>query len=282
MSDLSQFSNPLSDEALIHYGIGKEQERLSRGTGVLEFTRTQEIISRYLPPAPAVIFDVGGGSGVYAYWLAQQGYEVHLIDAVPLHIEQARQFAQTQPNYPLASLAVGDARQVNRADDSVDAVLLLGPLYHLIDSKDRIQALREAHRILKSGGLVFAVGISRFASTLDGLLKGFLDDPEFVEIVQQDLIDGQHRNPNNHPAYFTTAFLHHPDELKAEIEAAGLDYLSTLAIEGPGWLLQNFSEHWNEPVRRQRLLEAIRWLETEPSVLGASAHIMAIGRKKAL
>jgi hypothetical protein len=147
---------------------------------------------------------------------------------------------------------------------------------------DRIQALREAHPILKSEGLVFAVGISRFASTLDGLLKGYLDDPEFVEIVQQDLIDGQHRNPNNHPAYFTTAFLHHPDELKTEMEAAGLDYQRTLAIEGPGWLLQNFPEHWNEPVRRQRLLEAIRWLESEPSVLGASAHIMAVGRKKAL
>jgi 2-polyprenyl-3-methyl-5-hydroxy-6-metoxy-1,4-benzoquinol methylase len=110
VSDFSELGNPLSDEALIHYRIGQEQERLSRGTGVLEFTRTQEIISRYLPPVPAVIFDIGGGSGVYAYWLAQQGYEVHLIDAVPLHIEQARQFAPTQLDYPLASLAVGDAR----------------------------------------------------------------------------------------------------------------------------------------------------------------------------
>ncbi|WP_166507347.1 class I SAM-dependent methyltransferase [Nostoc sp. 106C] len=279
---LSDFDSLLSDEALIHYGSGHEQERLSRGTGVLELARTQEILSRYLPAAPAVIFDVGGGAGIYSYWLAQQGYEVHLIDAVAMHIEQAQRFAQTQPNYPLASLAVGDARQLNRADDSVDAVLLLGPLYHLTERTDRIQALREAHRILKSGGFVFAVGISRFASTLDGLFQGYLDDPEFVKIVQQDLIDGQHRNPNNHPAYFTTAFLHHPDELKAEIEAAGLYYQSTLAIEGPGWLLQNFKEHWNEPVRRDRLLEAIRWLETEPSVLGMSAHIMAVARKNAV
>lgn len=282
MSDLSELHNLLSDEALTHYASGQEQERLSRGTGSLELARTQELLSRYLPPPPAVIFDVGGGSGIYSYWLAQQGYEVHLIDAVPLHIEQAQRFSQAQPNYPLASLAVGDARQLNRADDSVDAVLLLGPLYHLTERTQRLAALREAYRILKTGGLVFAVGISRFASTLDGLLQGYLDDPEFVAIVQQDLADGQHRNPNNHPAYFTTAFFHHPEELKAEVEEAGLHYERTLAIEGPGWLLQNFSEHWNELGRRERLLEAVRWLESEPSTLGMSAHFMTVAYKNAV
>ncbi|WP_414588411.1 hypothetical protein [Scytonema sp. PCC 10023] len=101
-------------------------------------------------------------------------------------------------------------------------------------------------------------------------------------IVQQDLADGQHRNPNNHPAYFTTAFLHHPEELRAEVEEAGFYYETTLAIEGPGWLLQNFSQHWNESSRRQRLLEAIRWIETEPSMLGMSAHIMVVARKDAV
>jgi ubiquinone/menaquinone biosynthesis C-methylase UbiE len=279
MSDLSELQNLLSDDALTHYARGREQERLSKGAGQLELTRTQEILNRYLPPAPAVIFDVGGGTGVYSYWLAQQGYEVHLIDAVALHIEQARRFSQAQPNYPLASLAVGDARKLNRVDDSVDAVLLLGPLYHLIERTDRIVSLREAHRVLKKGGFVFAAAVSRFASTLDGLFRGHLDDPEFVKIVQQDLIDGQHRNPNNHPNYFTTTFFHHPEELRTEVEEAGFDYQSTLAIEGAGWLLQNFDEHWNDPGRRDRLLKSIRWLETEPSILGMSAHIMAVGQK---
>ncbi|MBP5972093.1 class I SAM-dependent methyltransferase [Brasilonema sp. CT11] len=282
MSDLSELHNLLSDEALTYYASGQEQERLSRGTGLLELARTQELLNRYLPPPAAVIFDVGGGSGIYSYWLAQQGYEVHLIDAVPLHIEQARAFFSSSTNYPLASLAVGDARQLNRADDSVDAVLLLGPLYHLTERTQRLAALREAYRILKTGGLVFAVGISRFASTLDGLLQGYLDDPEFVAIVQRNLTDGQHRNPNNHPGYFTTAFFHRPEELKAEVEEAGLHYQRTLAIEGPGWLLQNFSEHWNELGRRERLLEAVRWLESEPSTLGMSAHIMTVARKNAV
>ena len=178
-------------------------------------------------------------------------------------------------------MEVGDARKLDRADKSVDVVLLFGPLYHLIEHSDRLAALREAYRILKSGGLVFAVGISRFASTLDGLCQGYQKDPEFVEIVRRDLAEGQHRNPNNHPAYFTTAFLHHPEELKAEVEEAGLYCEKMLAIEGPGWLLQNFEEHWNEPSRRERLLEAISWLETEPSVLGMSAHIMVVAKNVA-
>ncbi|WP_414588410.1 hypothetical protein [Scytonema sp. PCC 10023] len=103
MSNSSELHTELSDEALTHYASGQEQERLSRGTGLLELVRTQELLSRYLPCPPAVIFDVGGGAGVYSYWLAQQGYEVHLIDAVPLHIEQAQSFSQAQQDYPLAS-----------------------------------------------------------------------------------------------------------------------------------------------------------------------------------
>lgn len=279
MSDLSGLDNLLPDEAIVHYEDGREAERLLSSVGQLELARTQELLSRYLPPPPAVVFDVGGGTGIYAFWLAQQGYKVHLIDAVPLHIEQARRSSESQPERPLASMAVGDARQLNREDASVDVVLLLGPLYHLTDRIDRIGALREAHRILRDGGIVFAAGISRFASTLDGLFRGFLDDPEFVKIVQRDLAEGQHRNPNNHPAYFTTTFFHHPEELTTEIEEAGLQCEGVFAIEGPGWLLQNFEEHWSDSTRRERLLDAIRWLETEPSTLGMSAHIMAIAHK---
>lgn len=230
-----------------HYENGHEAQRLAIGVGQLELVRTQELVRRYLPPPPAVIFDVGGGPGVYACWLARQGYEVHLIDAVSLHVQQAQRASHAQRDHPIASLAVGDARRLERPDASVDGVLLFGPLYHLIDRYDRVTALREAHRILRHGGLVFAVGISRFASTLDGLVRGYLDDPECVRIVEGDLIDGQHRNPTNHPRYFTTAFFHPPDELKAEIEEAGLYHEHTLAIEGPGWLLYNFEAHSTRP-----------------------------------
>ena len=193
---------------------GIEADRLQRGSGRIEFARTQEIVSRYLPPAPAVIFDIGGGPGVYACWLARLGHEVHLIDPVPLHVEQARQASAQQPDAPIASCIVGDARHLDRADASVDVALLLGPLYHLTERSDRITALREAARIVRPGGVVLAVGISRFVSTLDGMARGYLADSVFARIVQDDLATGQHRNPTHHPAYFTTAYFHHPTELK--------------------------------------------------------------------
>ena len=142
-----------------------------------------------------MILDVGGGPGAYACWSAKRGYEVHLIDIAPLHVEMARAASSRQPEAPLASVTVGDARSLSWNDKTVDAVLLLGPLYHLTARADRIRALTEAHRVLKAAGLLFAVGISRFASTMDGLRSGFLKDAQFADIVDRDLKDGQHRNP---------------------------------------------------------------------------------------
>src|ERR687886_2158115 len=108
MSDLSGLDNLLPDGAIAHYEDGREAERLLNSVGQLELVRTQELLTRYLPPPPATIFDVGGGTGIYAFWLAQQGYEVHLIDAVPLHIEQARRSCESQPDCSVASMEVGD------------------------------------------------------------------------------------------------------------------------------------------------------------------------------
>jgi len=270
-----------NSDVIRHYETVAEAERLSRGTGQLEWVRTQELLTRFLPPPPYVVLDVGGGPGAYACWLAKRGYEVHLVDIVPRHVEQGLRASGEQPDRPLASAAVGDARRLARPDASVDAVLLLGPLYHLTERPDRVQALREACRVVRRNGIVLGVGISRFASLLDGLVRGYLDDSEYVRIVERDLQEGQHRNRTNNPAYFTTAFFHHPEELAAEVLEAGLRHEATLAVEGPAWLLQNFDAHWNDAARPSAdgLLKALRALESEPSVLGASAHLLAVARK---
>jgi len=280
MAQRSDSASLLPAEAAAHYAAANERDRLSRGSGRLERLRTQEILQRYLPPPPAVIADVGGGTGLYACWLAGQGYEVHLIDAVPLHVAQAQEASRAQPERPIASVSVGDARRLDLSDGTADAVLLLGPLYHLTDRQDRLAALREGRRILRPDGILFAVGISRFASALDGLKSGFLDDSDFGRIVERDLADGQHRNPTNHPWYFTTAFFHHPEELRREVAEADLDCETLLAIEGPAWLLQDFDAHWDSPDRRARLLQVVRRMEAEPSVLGVSAHLLAVAWKR--
>lgn len=265
---------------LAHYEAVEEARRLAAGAGRIEAERTQEILGRHLPPPPAVVLDAGGGPGVHALWLAREGYEVHLVDPVPRHVEQGRRASEAQPARPIASLSIGDARRLERPDRSVDAALLLGPLYHLTGRRDRLAALREARRVLRRGGVLFAAVISRFASVLDGLLRGTLSDPEFARIVERDLRDGQHRNPTGDPGYFTTAYFHRPEEAKAEVEEAGLEHVATVAIEGPLWLLPECAKRWEDASWRERCLSVLRTLEAEPSLLGASAHILAVARRR--
>ena len=107
-------------EMKAHYDQGNERDRLAAPKGVLEFVRTQEIVLRRLPAAPAVVADIGGGPGRYAVWLAELGYEVEHRDVMDLHVEQLQ-----MSGHPLVRTAVGDARSLDLPDSSVDAVLLL-------------------------------------------------------------------------------------------------------------------------------------------------------------
>ena len=263
-----------------HYLQSEERQRLSAGQGELERVRTQAILARELPPAPAVVFDIGGGAGVYSFLLARQGYEIHLIDPVELHLEQARSHASAS-GIALASIALGDARKLGIPSASADAILLLGPLYHLTEHGDRLRALRETYRILKPSGVLLAGAISRFASLIDGLREGFFRDPEFRKIVAADLASGQHRNPVNHPAYFTTAYFHRPEELAGEVRRAGFCEVRIIGIEGPAWSTKRFSETWDNPPQREKLMEFLSLIEQEPSILGASAHLMAVAERAA-
>lgn len=273
--------NDSTGRIVSYYGDADEESRLRQGWFPLEHARMQELLLRYLPPVPATIIDAGGGTGVYACWLAALGYKVHLLDPVSKHVELARIASAQRSEHPLASAEVGDARNLPHADGGVDAVLLLGPLYHLVEREDRIACLREAHRVLRPGGVVCGAAISHFASLLDSLAHGFFSDPLFAPILDRDLEQGQHRNPTTNPIYFTDAFFHRPGELSRELLAAGLQVLEVLPVEGPGWLARDFDRVWGDPLQRERLLAAVRKTEREPSVLGVSAHIMGIGRKRA-
>jgi len=258
-----------------HYLEAKEAERLSGPYGELEKFRTQAILARRLPPPPAVIFDIGGAAGAYAFWLAEKGYAVHLIDPVETHLEQARSHS-TAAGIALAAISKGDARCLTALSNSADAVLLLGPLYHLTEPADRLESLREARRILKPHGVLFAAAISRFASLIDGFARGFFRDPDFRKIVAQDLATGRHHNPTNHPDYFTTAYFHRPEDLTAEVREAGFTNVRVLAVEGPVWSTPHFPEAWADPSQRKSLMDFLSLIDEEPSVHGVSAHFIAV------
>jgi len=261
-----------------YYERAPEEARLEQGPFQLEEARTRELIQRYAPPPPGTVVDVGGAAGAYALWLAEAGYSVQLVDPVPRLVAEARRRSAAAER-PLASCRVGDARALDAAAETVDVVLLLGPLYHLTDPRDRARSLREATRVLRPGGRLFAAAISRWASALDGLARDLLQDPRFAQIVEQDLQDGQHRNPTERLDYFTTAYFHRPDELAAEVRAAGLVLDGVYGLEGPGWILPDVAQRMRDADRGASLLRVARMLETEPSVLGSSAHLLAVARR---
>jgi len=164
--------------------------------GRLEFARTRELLERHLPPAPARVLDVGGGTGVHARRLSENGYQTHVVDLVQAHVAQAA-------SIPGVTAAVGDARRLDQPDSSVDVVLLLGPLYHLLERADRVAALTEARRVVRKGGLVAAAAISRYAGLLDFAALGLLD--EHTEPLLREVIDTGRHDPR---LGFTTAYVH--------------------------------------------------------------------------
>lgn len=255
-----------------HYEMDLERSRLViDGQPRLEYLRTLELLTRLLPAPPARILDVGGGTGVYAVPLAEHGYAVRVVEPIEAHVDLVRAESRER-QLPHLSAVVGDARDLHEAGTGYDAVVLLGPLYHLTERNDRVRALNEAIRVTRPGGVVIAVGISRFATLIDGLKRRTLDDPLFRSIVERDLVDGQHRNPDviGRPDLFTTAYLHLPSELEDEAITAGLTNTQMFAIEGPSWILENQAELDNQ-------LFAARAVESEPSLMAATAHFLVVG-----
>jgi SAM-dependent methyltransferase len=264
-------------DVLRHYQEDYEEAaRLRRdGPDGLELVRTQDVIRRYAPAAPARVLDVGGGPGVYGSWLAGLGYDVTVVEPVPRHREQARALAAAGPGFAVEE---GDARALARPDASADLVLLLGPLYHLTERAERVSALAEARRVLRPGGTVVAASCGRFASLADGMRRGFITDPVFVRALERTLTDGQHRNPSRHERYFTTAYFHHPAELPGEFADAGLPGARVLCCEGPGGI-PDVAERLAEPAYRDALLDLLRRVEAEPSLVGASSHLLTVARR---
>jgi ubiquinone/menaquinone biosynthesis C-methylase UbiE len=269
--------DPYTETVIRFYTENPDEHRLSRGWGPLELERSKEIILRYISDGQKKVLDVGGGTGVYAAWLAELGHEVHLVDITPAHIA----FARTKRKQ-IRSAEIGDARTLSWPDGSVDLVLLLGPLYHLPEARDRNRALAEARRILRPGGVAFVAAICRFAPLLASLVEGFFDDPAFYGILLRDLEDGQHRNTTDDPSRFTTAYFHRPEELVVEMQQAGFHGVDLLPVEGPCWLANGsqlkFGESWSKPDRREKLLALARTVEPDSMALAASPHILGIGR----
>jgi SAM-dependent methyltransferase len=246
-----------------------ESERLSvAADGRLELIRTQELLRRYLPPAPAKILDVGGGPGAHARWLVEDGYEVDLVDPIARHVQQASTICRA---------LIGDARHLDAEDDSYDVVLLLGPLYHLPDPADRRQALAEAHRVVRPGGLVAAAAINRYASLFEHAALAHLHTERMQASISEILRTAIYNGNRG----FTLAYFHRAEELANELGESGLMEVSVFGVEGPAWSLLKAVEKHAAPDSIEPLVESVisaaRLAEPYPELLAASSHLLAVG-----
>lgn len=262
-----------ADEVRAYYDRSEERDRLSSAKGALELERTQEILLRHLPAAPAVVADIGGGPGRYAWWLADLGHGVEHRDLMPLHVEQL-----ASEGRPEIRTAVGDALDLDLDDASVDAVLLLGPLYHLRERADRVLALAEAARVVRPGGIVFAAAISRWAPRLDGVVTDRLYAalPQLLDLVPG--VESSGDLPPAHPGGFA-AYTHRPDELLGEVREAGLVTEDLVGVEGLPLSAAETTARRADPTDWQVLLDSARAIERVPELLGLSPHLLCTARR---
>jgi len=259
------------------YSHALEENRLESEEFKLEGLRTKEIISRYLSNNKLEILDIGGAAGFYSFWLQEQGHHVSLVDLSPTNIELAKKRSASS-GVILSKMDVGDATNLKYPNQQFDIVLLLGPLYHLTDRRERISALAEVKRVLKPGGILIAAFISRYASLIDGFLKDLVIDDKFFQLLKTDLLTGVHLNDTDNLNYFTTAYFHTPNEIKSEVSESGLTFEKLIAVESFGWTVKNFKEKENNKSYMNKLFEVIQLVETNEDLIATSPHIIAIAR----
>lgn len=268
----------IDKDVLENYNRGAEKGRLYKGLGLIEFERTKEILLEELPPAPAVIYDIGGGYGEYSYWLSSLGYEVYLYDIAEKNIEMSCELGKER-GLTLKCAEVADARSINRPDASADAILLFGPLYHIVDRSERLLCLRECRRLLKPNGLLFTANITRYSTMLKYTAlydrNPVIDDADFYSMLENTVTTGIHTKKPMGLAYF-----HKPHELKDEIESSGFTDVDLRGVIGPCWLIRNLDEVWLNAAKRESIMRIVRLLEKEESLMGLSTHFLSISRKE--
>ena len=228
----------------------------------------QDLIGRFLAPPPGVVLDVGGGPGRYACWLAAKGYQVHLIEA--------RRAGARGVGGP-AGLSAGERRRRRCAFAAPR------PRQRRCRAPDGA-ALPPPRARATAGGAARGAprAEQRLAALLDGICRGFIDDPEFVDIIRRDLAEGQHRGVPGTTRYFTTAFFHRPDQLASEIRESGFRRQEELfTVQGPAQFAPDLETRMADPARRAQVLDLIRLVEHEQVLLGAASHIACIAEKPA-
>ena len=253
----------------------EEWERLDKHR--TEFSVTMRVLKDFLPNPPAEILDCGGGPGRYAIELANLGYSVTLYDLSEKNLEIAAEKAESKC-IALLDYLQGNAVDLARfSDNSFDAVLLMGPLYHIMDDAARTQAIREAKRVLKPGGVLFAAFISRYAAhrwTAKHEPESIVDNPR----INDALILTGFLKPGEGAEDEFCGYLAKPEEVEDLFWDVGMEVENIYGVEG---LISLIDEKLNQ-------MEGGVWLKwvdlnyqisSDPSILAGVEHLLVVSRK---
>ncbi len=252
----------------------REHNRLERHQ--LEYDLTWRYLNQYLP-AHGSILEIGTATGRYTLALAKRGYKLTSVDISSTLLEECRKSLAKEGLENRVRLIEADARNLSKVPEKeFDAVLLMGPLYHLVMEDDRKAALQEAFDRLQSGGIIFSSFISRFG-ILGDLIKnvpGWVEDQEEVHGILE-----QGKNPNHIPGSGFRGYFAHISEIAPLHEGIGFKTLTLAGIE-PAISADDESYNKLEGRQRQLWLDLFYEISIEKSILGASRHLLYIGKKK--
>ncbi len=251
-----------------------EWHRLERHR--VEYGVTMKALEEYLPAPPAKIVDIGGGPGRYSIEIARRGYDVTLVDLSAKCLEFARSKA-AEAGVQLAQIIHADARDLAMLPDAgFDAVLLMGPLYHLLERQQRVQAVQEAHRILRPGGIVFAAAITRNIM----VMAAAAIDVEYIakcrKQLESVLTTGIFRKELENQ--FPDAWFCRPDEVPPLMAEGGFGSLELMNTEALVYQLEAKIHAAPDDLHSQ-WIDLLYRLCRDPAVLGSGGHLLYVGRK---
>lgn len=237
----------------------------------IEFDVTKTYLDRYLPAAPARVLDIGGGPGRYSLYLAEKGHRVTLFDLSGKHVNEGLQRAKAA-GLELEAAVQGDALELDGVAGLYDAVLLMGPLYHLTEAADRRRAVERALAVLKPGGVIFAAFISAYAVVMDYMYR-VAELPSAAEALQH-LTDGR----NTEGRGFTTSYFTLPEEARALMAGFSLEPLAFASVENVLLAREGDIAALPRPQYEEWLKIALALAE-DPLVQGSTGHYLYVGRK---
>jgi S-adenosylmethionine-dependent methyltransferase len=257
------------------YDLSVEEEDARLVLHQLEYDLTWRYLARYLPPSGSIL-EIGAATGRYTLELCKRGYSVTAVDLSAALLRRCEQRLEAEGVRGRVQLVVADARDLPAAVGSAfDAVLLMGPLYHLIFEEDRKLAVRQAADRLRQGGLLFSAHLSR-SGVFGDLMKRV---PEWIERDKEVRFLLDHgRRPDDQPRGGFRGYFARVSEIRPLHEALGIQTVVLAGIE-PAISADDESYNRLSPSQRNQWLNLLEEVSTDETTIGASRHLLYVGRK---